>query len=227
MLYVDIKKQLADFMLRIQFSVDNDILVLFGPSGCGKTTTLRCIAGLIKPDEGVIDHDGKVLFSSLENQFVPPGQRQVGYMFQDHALFPHMDVKKNIWYGVKGNKNKANELYEKLLSLLKIEPLTSRFIGQLSGGEKQRVALARALMAEPAILLLDEPMSSLDRDTRLELQAELKKMQRLWKIPFILVTHDREEAQSLGDRTIFLERGCQMLQLDHRGYATINDKLVK
>ena len=212
MLAVEIKKELPDFTLELQFTVENNILVLFGPSGCGKTTTLRSIAGLVKPDQGSIIHNGAVLFCSESNTNLLPRQRQVGYMFQDYALFPHMNVRKNIWYGVKQQTDKANELYEKLLSLLKIEQLIGRFVGQLSGGEKQRVALARALMAEPAILLLDEPMSSLDRETRLELQAELKNMQQIWQIPFILVTHNLEEATTLGDQLLFLEKGRQIAQ---------------
>lgn len=212
MLAVEIKKELPDFTLELQFTVENNILVLFGPSGCGKTTTIRCIAGLVKPDQGSIIHNGAVLFCSESKTNLLPRQRHVGYMFQDYALFPHMNVKKNIWYGVKQRTSKANELYEKLLSLLKIEQLTNRFVGQLSGGEKQRVALARALMADPAILLLDEPMSSLDRETRLELQAELKNMQQIWQIPFILVTHNSEEALALGDQLLFLEKGRQIVQ---------------
>lgn len=209
MLTVDITKMLQDFALQVKFSLENDILVLFGPSGCGKTTTLRCIAGLMKPDGGTITHNGEVLFSAETKAFVPPRQRRVGYMFQDYALFPHMNVKKNIFYGVKQQGNQADELYERLTNLLKIGHLAGRYVGQLSGGEKQRVALARALMAEPAILLLDEPLSSLDQDTRQELQTELKELQQLWGIPFIIVTHDFQEAKSLGDRFLFLDRGRQ------------------
>lgn len=209
MLHVDIKKKLADFTLELQYSLDNDILVLFGPSGCGKTTTLRCIAGLTQPDEGEIRHGERVLFSSAKKVFMPPRARNVGYMFQDFALFPHMNVKKNIWYGVKQADAKAQALYERLVELLKIGHLADRFIGRLSGGEKQRVALARALMAEPDILLLDEPLSSLDRATRLELQAELKRMHELWRIPFVLVTHDLQEAEALSNRILFIENGRQ------------------
>lgn len=210
MLCVDIKKKLTDFTLHIQFSVENNILVLYGHSGCGKTTTLRCIAGLLRPDEGTIIHDGKVLFSSDSRIFMPPRSRNVGYMFQEYALFPHMNIRKNIWYGVKQNDDKANELYQRLMGLLKIEHLASRFIDQLSGGEKQRVALARALMAEPSILLLDEPLSSLDRTTRLELQAELKRINKVWNIPFVMVTHDPDEAKALGDKILFIEKGHQV-----------------
>lgn len=212
MLTLNIKKKLADFTLDIQFSVENNILVLFGPSGSGKTTILRCLAGLIRPDEGKITYCDKQFFSSEANIFMPPQQRHVGYMFQEYALFPHMNVKKNIWYGVRKENQATLDLYERLLCLLKIGPLASRFINQLSGGEKQRVALARALMAQPNILLLDEPLSSLDNATRCELRSELRQMQDIWKIPFILVTHDPEEAKSLGDEFLFIEKGRQVSQ---------------
>ncbi len=212
MLNVDIKKHLADFSLEIKFSIGNGTLVLLGHSGCGKTTTLRCIAGLTIPDEGSIVHNEQVLFSSSDGIAVAPCKRGVGYMFQDYALFPHMTVKKNIWYGVKKKDAKAQEMYERLLELLKIKPLVQRGIAGLSGGEKQRVALARALMAEPSILLLDEPLSALDRQSRLEMQQELKDLQRHWRIPFIMVTHDEEEAKFLGDELIFLEKGKQLSQ---------------
>ncbi|WP_236614591.1 ATP-binding cassette domain-containing protein [Sporomusa ovata] len=205
-----IKKKLADFMLDIEFTVENNILVLFGHSGAGKTTILRAIAGLLRPDEGTIIHNEHILFSSTDRTFVPPQFRRVGYMFQEFALFPHMNVRENIWYGVKQHDSKSQELYERLLGLLRIEHLATRFIDRLSGGEKQRVALARALMAEPAILLLDEPLSALDSDTRLELQAELKKIQQIWNIPFVLVTHDLSEAKTLGDQFLFLEKGRKM-----------------
>jgi molybdate transport system ATP-binding protein len=209
MLAVDIVKRLPDFSLQLTFSIERDILVLFGPSGCGKTTTLRCIAGLLKPDAGRIVADGQVFFDAAAGDFVPPRDRHVGYMFQDFALFPHMNVRKNIWYGVRQRDRDAEDMYSRLMSLLKIEHLAGRYIDRLSGGEKQRVALARALMAKPRILLLDEPLSSLDKETRLELQAELKEMQQLWGIPFILVTHDPEEAKTLGTRVLFLEQGRQ------------------
>lgn len=206
MLYVDIKKNLPAFTLDVQFSVENNIVVLFGPSGCGKTTTLRCIAGLIKPDAGEIINNGRTLFSSKSHSFVPANCRRVSYMFQEYALFPHLNVKKNIWYGVKRHDQTTEKLYQRLLDLLQIEHVTERFIDKLSGGEKQRVALARALMAEPEILLLDEPLSALDEETRSQLQIELKRIQQLWNIPFILVTHDRSEASTLGDKVIFLNR---------------------
>lgn len=207
MLKVRIKKILPDFDLEMDFEVKNNITVLFGPSGCGKTTTLRCIAGLERPDAGKIMLDDQSFFSSVEKIFIPPRERGVGYMFQDYALFPHMSVESNILYGVKKKDNTSQQLYRELIYLLKIEPLIHRGIKQLSGGEKQRVALARALMANPKILLLDEPLSALDSETRLELQDELKNMQSIWGIPFIMVTHDREEAEKLSDQTIYMNKG--------------------
>lgn len=225
MLCVNIQKKLADFSLHVTFSMDNNIMVLFGHSGCGKTTTLRCIAGLVKPDSGSITHNGKPLYNSAAKTFVPPRLRNVGYMFQELALFPHMNVRKNIWYGVKQNDSNALELYERLLELLRIAHLADRHISQLSGGEKQRVALARALMAGPEILLLDEPMSSLDRATRLEMQTELKRMQRIWQIPFILVTHDPEEAKVMGDQFLFLDKGRQVSQPEQWDFHAGNSHL--
>ena len=210
MLSVDITKNLPDFSLSLRFSIERDILVLFGPSGCGKTTTLRSIAGLLQPDGGRIVNDGEVFFDSADRIFIPPRQRRIGYMFQDFALFPHMTVYRNIWYGVRDHDQEAREMYEKLTSLLKIGHLAKRSPGQLSGGEKQRVALARALMAQPKILLLDEPLSSLDTETRLEVRNELREMQRIWNIPFILVTHDPDEARFLGDQVLYMQKGRQV-----------------
>jgi molybdate transport system ATP-binding protein len=210
LLEVAIKKDLGGFAVDISFCIANRTLALFGPSGCGKTTILRCIAGLIRPEEGRIVLDKKVFFSSESGCFVPPRARNIGYMFQDYALFPHMNVAKNILYGAKESKGRLGELYDGLLELLKITHLTNRYPGKLSGGEKQRVALARALMAEPKLLLLDEPMSSLEQETRRELQGELQKLQQMWQIPFVLVTHDREEANCLADEIIFLENGRRL-----------------
>lgn len=210
MLYVDLQKSLAEFTLEVQLSVGNEILVLFGPSGSGKTTILKMIAGLLRPDGGVIRYGDQVFFSSEQQIFLRPQARRVGYMFQNYALFPHMTVEKNIWYGVRqADKQHAQGLYERLINILKIGRLSSRGVNQLSGGERQRVALARALMAKPDILLLDEPMSAVDKETRMELQLELKQLQTGWRIPFILVTHDWEEAKTMGNRFFFLERGRQ------------------
>ena len=207
MLKVDIIKKLYDFELQASFELADEILVLFGPSGSGKTTILRCIAGLTKPDSGRITYDSQTYFDSAAGAALPPRFRHVGYMFQDYALFPHMDVRRNIWYGVGRITEQKQTNYTQMLELLKINHISNRRIDRLSGGERQRVALARALMTEPRILLLDEPLSSLDSDTRMEIQTELKSIHQLWKIPFIVVTHDADEAKVLGDKILYIDKG--------------------
>lgn len=207
MLDVAISIRRAGFALDIKFSVNNsNTLVLFGPSGCGKTTTLRCIAGLDQPDSGYIAKDGRTFYSSADNICIAPCCRQTVYMFQDYALFPHFNVRDNILYGVKQPTVYTKQLYEDLTRLLKISHLAERKIVKLSGGEKQRVALARALMAQPQVLLLDEPLSALDSFTRKEIQLELRRLQQMWKIPFIIVTHSLAEAHALGDSLINMSR---------------------
>lgn len=207
MLTVTLRKTLPEFVLETEFTAANDILVLFGPSGCGKTTILRCIAGLTMPDGGRITLDKSVLYDSDAHVCMPPKDRDVGYVFQEYALFPHMNVTKNIIYSVENFDEQARRDFAGLLHLLKIEPLVKRFPSELSGGEQQRVALARALMAKPKILLLDEPLSALDYNIRTELQDELLKLHQIWRIPFILVTHDLQEAEKLGERIVFMDKG--------------------
>lgn len=210
MLEVEITKKLPDFTLDLSFRLHNHTLVLFGPSGCGKTTTLRCIAGLTRPDAGYIALDGTVFFAAGDRVCVRPQARQVGYMFQDFALFPHMNVRDNIMYGARQHCADTTHLYRQLLAVLRLEHLTQRRVQHLSGGEKQRVALARALMTKPRLLLLDEPLSALDAPTRREIREELKKIRAYWQIPFIVVTHDREEAAVLGDEIIYMARGKRL-----------------
>lgn len=204
MLDVRMIKKLAHFEVDVQFQMDKEIVVFVGPSGSGKTTVLNAIAGLVKPDFGLISLNQKIFFRDGMTM-LPPRKRNVGYLIQDYALFPHMTVAKNIAYGV--HKKESKDMVEKLTSLLKISHLLSKYPHQISGGEKQRVALARALATEPSILLLDEPLSALDRETRIDCQDELLRLHDLWKIPFLIVTHDREEARKLGDRIIFMESG--------------------
>lgn len=207
MLEVHIKKELAQFSMDVQLKVEDEILVLVGPSGSGKTTILNVIAGLDNPDEGSIRLNGQPYFQG-KGKSLPPQKRNVGYLFQDYALFPHMTVQKNIVYGVKVKTDKgAMTRIEQLISVLGIAHLKGKYPHQISGGEKQRVALARALATEPAVLLLDEPLSALDRETRLECQEELLRIHRMWKIPFIIVTHDMDEAEKLGDTLLFLHKG--------------------
>lgn len=200
MLTVDIQKQLFHFHLDIQFFAANEIVVLFGPSGSGKTTILNSIAGLSHPDSGVIRLNETTFFDG--KSLVPIQKRNVGYLFQDYALFPHMTVWKNIAYGMK-NETFAKELMREL----RIEHLARKYPSEISGGEKQRTAIVRAIATEPDALLLDEPFSALDDETREKSHEELLRVHQLWRIPIIMVTHNREEAKKLGSRILYLKEG--------------------
>lgn len=213
MLKAHFKKKLPSFELDVDVSLSNGILALVGHSGAGKTTILQCVAGLQTPSWGEINIHNKTVFSSELGTNVPIRKRRIGYLFQDYALFPHMTVEKNVMYG-KPKKGSASEkvlTVGDVLEMLKIGHLRNRYPNQISGGEKQRVALARALMTEPELLLLDEPLSALDQDTRSTLQQELLKLQAQWQIPFILVTHDIKEAEMLGEQIIKIDHGKQEL----------------
>lgn len=208
MLQADFRLKLPHFELQAGLQVAEETLVLVGPSGAGKTTILKCLAGLLAPSEGSIQINGRTVYSSVNKVNLPARVRRVGYVFQEYALFPHMTVKKNVLYGLPKNKKKNAGLQaDKMLEMLGILHLKDRYPGHISGGEKQRVALARALMTEPEIMLLDEPLSALDPDIRSELQQELKKIQRQWKIPVVVVTHDLQEAEILGDQILRIDRG--------------------
>ena len=210
MLEARLYKKLWHFDLEIQLKVNNNqILILLGPSGCGKTTTLNLLAGLFKADRGVIKLNNRVLYSSEDRINVHTQERNVAYLFQNNALFPHMTVMKNVTYGLRTrrNKNKAKLDPVELLNAFGVGHLADRYPSQISGGEKQRDALARALVVQPELLLLDEPFSALDKDTKVSLRYELKQLHEKWQIPFILVTHDEEDAKFLGDITIVMKNG--------------------
>lgn len=200
-------RRLPDFVLDVDFAVRDEILVLFGPSGAGKTMTLRMIAGLERPDAGEIVLDGRTLVSRERRTWVPPRDRRCGFVFQDLALFPHLDVRANVLFGARAEGDAARARLERLLERFRIAHLARRFPSELSGGQAQRVALARALMTDPAVLLLDEPFSSLDAETRRAVQDEVVEAHGTWRIPFVFVTHDREEAERLGDRMVFVREG--------------------
>ncbi|MCM3757204.1 ATP-binding cassette domain-containing protein [Sporosarcina aquimarina] len=215
MLDVSIRKQLDHFELDVSFTAYNEIIVLAGSSGAGKTSILQAIAGLNEPDSGMITLNGKSFFDGKRNS-LPTRSRNIGYLFQDYALFPHMTVERNIHYGLhKQTTATTGFIIEQLLTVLGISHLLDKYPHQISGGEKQRVALARALATEPDLLLLDEPLSALDEETREECQNELLRLHELWKIPFLIVTHSRLEAEKLGDRVLHLKKG--LLVNDSRG----------
>ena len=194
----DTTTAVKDFNLEV---TKGNILSLVGPSGCGKTTVLRLIAGLERPDAGTIEIAGKTM--NDHHSFLPPEVRHVGMMFQDYALFPHMDVLKNIGYGLGRDSDGENRLIE-VMKLTGIEHLKNQMPHQLSGGEQQRVALARALISEPTVLLLDEPLGALDYNLRQTMMVELKKIQQETGITFIMVTHSQQEAMSMADKVIVM-----------------------
>ena len=190
---------------RVGFSIEEgELFTLLGPSGCGKTTLLRLIAGFYRADAGEIRFDGRVVND------MPPDQRGIGMVFQNYALWPHMTVSGNVSYGLKLRKVPAAEIAARLdavLAKVSLTGLGDRYPGQLSGGQQQRVALARALVLNPRILLLDEPLSNLDAKIRVQVRAEIRKLQKEVGITTVYVTHDQEEALTLSDRIAVLNRG--------------------
>src|SRR5262252_9124689 len=181
-----------------------EFLSVIGPSGCGKTTTMRLIAGLDQPDAG------QILIRGRHMEGVPPYQRNVGLVFQSFALFPHLNVAENVEFGLRMRDEARQARADKALKALRavgLEALAKRRIEQLSGGQKQRVALARALVVEPALILLDEPLGSLDAKLRIEMQSELKSLQRQMGITFIHVSHNQSEALVMADRIAVMNEG--------------------
>ena len=193
---------LKDFNLSIK---EGEFVTLLGPSGCGKTTTLRIIAGFLTPDSG------NVFFKEKNINKVPAHKREVNTIFQKYALFPHLNVYENVAFGLRIQKKSEAEIREKVREMLKmvnLESYINRDVNLLSGGQQQRVAIARALANEPKVLLLDEPLGALDLKLRKDMQAELKSIHQKTGITFILVTHDQEEALSMSDRVVVMNKGA-------------------
>jgi iron(III) transport system ATP-binding protein len=183
---------------------DGELFTLLGPSGCGKTTILRLIGGFHTPDHGGVSFGGNSVTG------IPPYERNIGMVFQNYALWPHMTIFDNVAYGLKIKKLSKGEIGNKVshaFSLVNLEGLEKRYPGQLSGGQQQRVALARALVLNPDVLLLDEPLSNLDAKIRLQVRAEIRKLQKELAITTVYVTHDQEEALTLSDRIAVIDRG--------------------
>jgi ABC-type Fe3+/spermidine/putrescine transport system ATPase subunit len=194
----------------VSFEFEKGILSFLGPSGCGKTTLLRSIAGLEVPDAGTISIGGKVQTSIAGGVLVPPYARELGFVFQNYALWPHMTVFSNVAFGIKLRKTPAEEVKRKVLSALELVGLQGReerYPSQLSGGQQQRVALARSLALEPRLILLDEPLSNLDAKLREEMRVELKKLIKKVGISALYVTHDQEEAFTISDAVIVMDAG--------------------
>lgn len=205
-LEVDIEKRLGSFRLNVKFSAEDGVLSLLGASGCGKSMTLKCIAGIEKPDRGRIALDGRVLFDSAAGINLPPQKRRVGYLFQQYALFPNMTVRQNIRAGLRGRRD-AGSVLDEMIHTMGLEGTENQRPAQLSGGQQQRVALARILVNEPEVLLLDEPFSALDSHLRFRLEQELRDVIRAFGKPVILVSHDRDEVYRLSDRVAIMQGG--------------------
>lgn len=214
MLEVEIHAWVRDFVLKVAFKVHNgELLALFGPSGTGKSLTLRCLAGLLRPESGRIVLNRRALFEAAAGVDLPPQARRVGYVPQHYALFPHLTVTENIGYGLRDQQAAVHRArVAEMVKLMRLEGLEARRPYQLSGGQQQRVALARALVTEPEVLLLDEPFAALDGAIRGRLQNELLTLQRRFRIPTLLVTHDLVEAYALSDRLAVFESG-RVLQI--------------
>ena len=183
---------------------DGEFVTLLGPSGCGKTTTLRIIGGFVRPDEGDVFFNGKRITD------LPPHKREVNTIFQKYALFPHLNVYENVAFGMRIHKKSEKEIRKtvhEMLEMVSLSGFERRSVHRLSGGQQQRVAIARALANDPKVLLLDEPLGALDLKLRKDMQVELKRIQQTTGITFIFVTHDQEEALSMSDTVVVMDKG--------------------
>jgi molybdate transport system ATP-binding protein len=208
MLLVDIDKKLGEFVLSAQFDGDNGVTALFGPSGSGKTSIVSMIAGLSKPDRGRIVVGSDTLFDSAAHIDEPAHRRRIGYVFQDGRLFPHMSVARNLDYGRwRSGADRDDAQFARITDLLDIAPLLKRRPGALSGGERQRVALGRALLMKPRLMLLDEPMASLDAARKREILPYFVRLRDETKLPMIYVSHDPAEVRQIATRVVRLDGG--------------------
>ncbi len=210
MLEIDVTKQRGAFTAQVAFtSTTPGVTALFGRSGCGKTTTIDMIAGLLRPDRGHIRIDGAVLFDAAQGIDVPAQARGIGYIFQDSRLFPHLSVRDNLRYGERRARGRArNVQLADVVTLLGLGPLLARRPAGLSGGERQRVAIGRALLAQPRVLLLDEPLAAIDVARRGELLPYLERLRDEFSVPMVLVSHDFEEVLRLAGDVVVLENGA-------------------
>jgi molybdate transport system ATP-binding protein len=207
-LRVDVEKRLGDFSLSVKFEIAHGAAALFGTSGSGKTTVVNMIAGLLKPDRGRIELDGDILFDSERHIDKPPNRRGIGYVFQEGRLFPHMNVRSNLDYGRwMSGKKRDNAAFRRVVDLLGVDHLLDRRPGALSGGERQRVAIGRALLMQPRLLLLDEPLASLDSDRKSEIFPYLERLRDEADVPMIYVSHSPEEIRRIATVVVVINQG--------------------
>jgi molybdate transport system ATP-binding protein len=202
---LDFRLEQGSFVLEVHERLAGRVTVLFGPSGSGKTTILDAIAGLRTPAKGSIAVNGRALFDGAQGINLPSHRRHVGYVSQDIALFPHLNVRRNVTYGQRPGQKLS---LESVASILEVRPLLDRGVSTLSGGERQRVALARALMSAPDVLLLDEPLAAIDLELRRRILPYLERVRDELAVPILYVTHDRDEARRFADHVVVLERGA-------------------
>lgn len=200
------------FELDVAMRASGQRIVLLGPSGAGKSLTLKAIAGLIKPDAGVIRLNGRTLFDAQARIDVAPQDRNVAYVFQEYALFPHLNVRQNVGFGLRRgwlnpSRGASSEAVDYWLDAMELTPMAHQLPSELSGGQRQRTAMARALVSQPSALLLDEPFSALDHTLRAAMRVELDGLQRRLNIPMILITHDPADAAMFGDIVLRMEEG--------------------
>jgi molybdate transport system ATP-binding protein len=221
---VDIRKTLRssdrEFRLEASFSAEHDRIVVFGPSGSGKSITMQCIAGLLRPDAGRIEIGDRVLFDAQAGIDVPPQSRNVGFVFQDYALFPHLSVEKNVGFGLKNSGDAAARITQ-FLELFELTPLARSLPHSLSGGQRQRVALARALIRQPDLLLLDEPLSALDPLLRERMRNELAQTQRRFSVPMLLITHDPADIETFAENLVIFDHGRVAQTLNLKDEVTV------
>jgi molybdate transport system ATP-binding protein len=215
-LRLDIRRQLRSrgrvFDLRVAFETHARIVVVFGASGSGKSLTLQCVAGLTRPDAGRIEVCGRTLFDAGRGVSLPARERRVGYLFQDYALFPHLNVEANVAFALsrrwpRGLDGSRRARVREMLELFELAGLAAGYPGQLSGGQRQRVALARALVSQPDVLLLDEPFNALDPLLRGRMRRELRAYQERFRIPMVLITHDPDDVAELAQEIVVLRNG--------------------